>query len=129
LVIARAYIYLGRAVLGQGADARATHLLLEGLRRLRELGDKEGMAVAFEGLAGVAVAQGQAIRAARLYGAAGSLRTTLGAPWPAADRAYYEHLVVAIQAQLGEAIWTTQRTIGRAMTLIQALDYARSVGE
>ncbi|MCG8347321.1 MAG: tetratricopeptide repeat protein [Chloroflexales bacterium] len=126
---ARAYIYLGRAVLCQGAHAQAAYLLHEGLQHLRKVGDKEGMAVAFEGLAGVAVAQNQATRAARLYGAAESLRTMLGAPWPAADRAYYEQLVAAIQAQLDETTWAAQRTIGRAMTLIQALDNARSVGE
>ena len=56
-----------------------------------------------EGLAGVAVAQDQAERAARLCGTAAALRTLIGAPVSPPERARSDRHVSAARAALGDA--------------------------
>ena len=60
------------------------------------------MADALDGVASVAAARGQAERAARLHGAAATLRERLGAqvaPW---ERPAHEREVAAVRAALGD---------------------------
>ena len=96
----------------------------ESLALRRELADKRGIAESLEELAGVAGAQGQAERAARLYGAAEALREAIGAPIVPVDRARYERAVAAARTQLDAAAWTRLRAEGRAMPLEEAIAYA-----
>src|SRR5262249_31769054 len=63
---------------GGGAAGRA--LLEESLAMFRETGHRYGLARSLERLAGLALALQQNDRAARLYGAASSLRQAIGAP-------------------------------------------------
>jgi predicted ATPase/DNA-binding CsgD family transcriptional regulator len=76
------------------------------------------------GLAGVAAANGQALRAARLLGAADA-RAEAGATYEdAADSLFNERTSSSAIALLGEAAFTAARAEGRAMTFEQAADYA-----
>jgi DNA-binding NarL/FixJ family response regulator len=74
--------------------------------------------------AALAGAQGQAERSAQLWGAAESLRDSLGIAFSPFERSYYEPYVSAAQDRLDEASWDAAWTEGRAMTSEQAVEYA-----
>jgi predicted ATPase/DNA-binding CsgD family transcriptional regulator len=112
---------LGRIALDQGEYERSTACYQESLTLRQETGEKEGIATALEGLAAVTGMQGQPVCAARLSGAASSLRTLLGAPLPPIDRHSYEQTVAALRAQLDEPTFLNAWTEGQAMTLEEAI--------
>ena len=81
-------------------------------------------AQALFGLAGVAAANGQALRAARLLGA-NDARSQAAATYTDAADALYEHRAVdLIVAEIGDAAFTTARAEGWEMTFEQAVAYA-----
>jgi DNA-binding CsgD family transcriptional regulator/tetratricopeptide (TPR) repeat protein len=118
---------LGRIALTQGLYERATVCYQESLTLSQETGGQEGVATALEGLAAVTGMQGQPVRAARLYGAASSLRTLLGAPLTPIDRPAYQQTVAAIRAQLDEPTFLNAWTAGQALTLEEAIAEAVQV--
>ncbi|MFI7698136.1 BTAD domain-containing putative transcriptional regulator [Nonomuraea sp. NPDC049480] len=69
---------------GDAVRARALHL--EGLAVAREIGDPRSIALAHEGLAGVAALEGATGEALRLLAEASALRESIGAPLPPAER-------------------------------------------
>jgi DNA-binding NarL/FixJ family response regulator len=71
--------------------------------------------------------QGQPVSAARLSGAASSLRTLLGAPLPPIDRPHYEQTVAAVRALLDEPTFLKAWTEGQAMTREEATAEAMQV--
>ena len=83
------------------------------------MGDKLGIAFNLEGLAGVVAGQGDAARAARLWGAAEAVRAVLGAPQPPADRAKFAPMVEA--AQVDPGTWAAAWAEGRALPVEQAI--------
>ncbi|MEU7837340.1 MULTISPECIES: BTAD domain-containing putative transcriptional regulator [unclassified Nonomuraea] len=85
---------------GDCATARALHL--EGLAAAREAGDPRAIALAREGLAGVAAAEGAHEEAAALLGEATALRESVGAPLPPAERGDVNRIAAAVRAALGE---------------------------
>ncbi|MFB4316630.1 BTAD domain-containing putative transcriptional regulator [Actinomadura sp. 21ATH] len=82
---------------GDRDAARALHR--EGLDAARRIGDPRAVALAYEGLAG---AEDDAVRAARLLGAAARLRASVGAPLPAAERGDVDRITAAARRALGE---------------------------
>jgi predicted ATPase/DNA-binding CsgD family transcriptional regulator len=118
---------LGRIALTQGLYERATVCYQESLTLRQETGEKEGIATALEGLAAVTGMQGQPVNAVRLYGAASSLRTLLGAPLTPIDRPAYQHIVAALRAQLDEPTFLHAWAVGQAMTLEEAIAEAVQV--
>jgi non-specific serine/threonine protein kinase len=98
----------------------------EALRLWRELGNRPGMALALGGLAGVAAAEGDAERAARLFGVA---RATL-----ATGIAYYitggvevEAQITAARAHGDSAIFDAALETGKSQPLAKAV--ALALGE
>jgi DNA-binding NarL/FixJ family response regulator len=71
--------------------------------------------------------QGQPVGAARLYGAASSLRTLLGAPLPPVERLSYQEYVAMLRAQLGEPAFGNAWAEGQALTLEEAIAEAGRV--
>jgi hypothetical protein len=69
----------------------------------------------------VAGAEGDAERAARLFGAAEALREALGAPLPPVERAHYDRSIATVRAALGEKAFAAAWTAGRAMPLEAAV--------
>jgi hypothetical protein len=96
----------------------------QGLTLAQELGDRQFIAESLEGLAGVAGAQGQAERAARLWGAAEALRVAVGAPSSPTECAHYESYRHTARAHLDEASYAVAWAEGHAMTVEQAVAYA-----
>ncbi len=77
---------LGFVAEQRGDAVRARQLHLEGLAAARELGDPRSVALAHEGLAGVAALEGATEEALRLLAEASALRESIGAPLPPAER-------------------------------------------
>jgi predicted ATPase/DNA-binding SARP family transcriptional activator/uncharacterized protein HemY len=112
---------LGHVFRFLGDTARAREFLAESLSLYRSLQYPRGIAVCLEAFAGVAVAEGNPERAARLLGAAALLRETGGGlPWPA-DRADNERNLAAIRATLDEPTFTAAWSRGRATSLEQIM--------
>jgi non-specific serine/threonine protein kinase len=114
--IALALGNLGRAAfrLGDYATARARHA--ESLTIYRDLGDRSNIASALEGFAGTLSMCGDPIRAARLFGAAESLREEIGAARPEDAREEFDRSVSAARGFLGEAAFASNQEGGRSLT-------------
>jgi predicted ATPase/class 3 adenylate cyclase len=70
---------LGSAYIRLGRLAEARDLLVEALQLFQRASDAAGLTLAFDDLSSLAVAQGDHVRAARLWGAARSLTSATGA--------------------------------------------------
>jgi non-specific serine/threonine protein kinase len=119
--IAMALVNMGFIACSQDDYPSAKAYVAESLAIRQELGDKRGIAYALEGFAWLAAAQGHGARAARLFGAAETLRHALGAPLPPADRPYYDRMIGAARSAVGEDQFSAAWGEGRAMTLEQAV--------
>jgi predicted ATPase/class 3 adenylate cyclase len=119
---------LARIATVRGDYSSARALCNECLAIAKELGDRELLASGLERLAGVIAAQESggtstqlASWAAKLWGAAESLREAIGAPISPLERATYECAVTAMRTQLGEEVFATAWAEGRNITPDQAL--------
>ena len=115
---------LGELADKQGSHAEAVTFFRESLTLMRHLKDRYGIAFSLEGLASVAAASGQALVAARLWGAAEVLREATGSPLPLnVQEGHQKRVAVArtlARAAPFEAAWME----GRAMTWEQAVAFA-----
>ncbi len=107
---------------GRLDEARAR--LLECLRLIRELGAKLRGAYALEAAGALASARGERGRATRLYGAAGALRETIGAPADLSWRESQAAIVAGLERALGEAPFARRWASGRTLPFESAVDYA-----
>jgi predicted ATPase len=98
--IARALNNLGIVAFEQREYAEARSLQQEALSIAMKLGDKRALASSLVELAALAGAEGDAIRSARVFGAAENLRESIGMPIPEVDRPRYERLVSTPRAAL-----------------------------
>jgi predicted ATPase/DNA-binding CsgD family transcriptional regulator len=115
---------LGHVAQHHGEHARATGLFKESLSLRQQEGEKEGVAEALAGLAGVAAATQQPERAARLFGVAEKVRDAIHRDIRRQNREPYDLYLPLARAQLGEAAFTKAWAEGRAVTLEQAIHYA-----
>ena len=88
-----------------------------------ELGDKLIAAEYLEGLA-CSAARGEEERAARLFGAAETLREAVGYNQAPRESALREPFLGAARSRLEEATWEAAWAQGRAMTFEDAIAYA-----
>ena len=93
-------------------------------RSARRSGQKRCIAVCLAGLAAVADAQGDPVRAARLFGSAEALREAIGAQLQPVDRGEYDRQVAAVRAHLEAAAGDRAWAEGRALPMDQAIAYA-----
>ncbi len=115
---------LGECALGLGNSRLASTRLAEALGMFHGYGYRPGVAWCLAGLAGVAALERQPQRAAQLWGASESLRTSIGArPAPAA-RATRERLLAAVREQLGEMEFAAEWARGQALTVEEAIAHA-----
>lgn len=103
-------------------DYGAAHAFYqESLAVSEEAGEKWVATLCLIGLGEVAAAEGQAVWAAQLWGAAETFLTLTGTFIPPAERATYEYSVAATRTELGERAFASAWAQGRTMTLGQAL--------
>ncbi|HET9469475.1 MAG TPA: LuxR family transcriptional regulator, partial [Usitatibacter sp.] len=112
---------LGHVAARRGAHAAARLRFEQGLETARELGDPMLEAACLEGLAG---AHGPAV-AARLLGAAESLRERAGAAWPAFVHADSERSADRARRALGDERFAAEWAGGRAMGAAEIVGLAR----
>jgi len=121
---------LGWAALLQDDHERARPSYAESLTLCKELGDKMNASESLDGLACISAAEGEALRAGRLFGAAEGLRETLREAvafqhTPEED-AWREPYRATTRSLLGEASWEEALAQGHAMGLEKAIEYALS---
>ncbi len=115
--------HLGITALRAGGHASAERRYKECLALLRQLGDRGFTAECLEGLAQVACAQEDYVRAVRLFGAAQVLGETLGMRQLTDYLDGHDRCVVIARERLGNGAFTTAWSYGQSMTLEQALAY------
>lgn len=86
--------------------------------------NKEKIGAVLAGLSRVAGGTFQPERAARLEGAAQAILETQDFPYPLKNYTNFDRLIRAARQQLGDDLFDTLQTEGRAMTLEQAINYA-----
>jgi predicted ATPase len=98
----------------------------DALDLLDSVPNKAAIASTFEGIATTLASAGDAHRAARILGAAGALRRTIGSPIFPTERADYDATVEATRATLGEGAFAAEWQIGETMTIERTLQEARA---
>lgn len=93
----------------------------------REVDDKLGVTYALYGLACVEGINGEAKRAARLWGAASAIGETVGYAESPRERALREPYLAPIRGRIGEAVFEQAQQEGSAMPQDAAIEYALSV--
>ena len=93
----------------------------------QEVGEKEGVAEALEGLAAIYSVQGEASNVVRLLGAAEMLHEATGIARSPIDRAFNERTIASVQARMGEQAFHAARAEGRAFTLEQTLAFQKQL--
>ncbi len=124
--IAVSAVNLGIIASRQGDFPIARSLLEESLAIQLELDDRGSICHELDAFGILAAAQMQAKRAARLFGAAETLREAIDAPLPPTERASHDSDLAEVCAALSEEAFATAWAEGRAMTLEQATEYALS---
>jgi predicted ATPase/transcriptional regulator with XRE-family HTH domain len=122
--IGRELMDLGQIARLEGSLKDATTMLTRALSQLWQIKDQWSLASALENLAGLAYAQRDPERSARLFGVAENLRELIGTPLQTYDRAFYEKHGQPDRKAMRETALTTAWAEGRAMTLEQAISYA-----
>jgi tetratricopeptide (TPR) repeat protein len=115
---------VGRTALAQGDLATAASSFLEALGNDERVENRTGMAIVMDNLAAKASAEGQHLRALRLGGASEAIKEAAGGHAPPALIDLPDPRVAA-RAVLGDAAVDAAWEEGRAMTLDQAVAYAR----
>jgi DNA-binding CsgD family transcriptional regulator len=101
----------------------------EALRVSQNLGAKPFFIDALEGMASLAAALEDSIRAAHLWGAAQTPRELTSIALSPGERALHEPYLASSRSRLGEEAWTEALTEGRAMSLEEASPYALTKAE
>jgi len=110
--------------LRMGKFAAARQAFVDSLRRLKAAENMGGVTYIIEGLASLAVAEGQGERAARLYAWADAMRQKNGGHRPANEQADVEADMASLRSRLDPPALQAAAAAGRAMTLEQVLAYA-----
>jgi tetratricopeptide (TPR) repeat protein len=119
-----AYHDLGQAMLGLGRLDDAASWFAQGLAAGKVQNHQATIAWNLAGLASVMAMRGQPDQSARLSGAAGALRMSIGCRSAPAARLLYERSIATARAQLGEGGFAAAWAAGGALTLEQAIAYA-----
>ncbi len=117
---------LGMVVQHQNDHEKARTLYEESLTITVGIGDKKMIAHSVSQLTGIVRAEGHPERAVQLLGAVAALLERLGAVLDGSERSHYEQNVLILRDEMGENAFDKAFAEGRAMTLEQAIDLARS---
>jgi non-specific serine/threonine protein kinase len=120
----RALIALGHTMRLLDEPERARGCYQEALRIQQQMHYIQSISDGLEGLAGMAAAEGNAARAARLFGAAQAHREAVATPrWPVMD-AIYDRDVALARRLLDTEGWDAAWAAGNTMPVDQAVTYA-----
>ena len=119
---------LAQVLRRQGQIDQAIGVYQDTLRAWQHTGHRGAIAQQLESLAFIAIDLNQGERAARLMGAADSLRELGGAARMTHQQAEYEQALVKLRAQISPAALETAWAAGKGRSFDQAVDYALSDG-
>ncbi|MGI8554157.1 MAG: LuxR C-terminal-related transcriptional regulator [Dehalococcoidia bacterium] len=122
LTVAR--FHLGRSAFYAHENATARALWLETLPVFREYGDQHHTAGQLNTLGQLAQVEGDAERAARLFGAEEMVRETYAIPLPPNLGAAYQRSLAAVRTTAGSEAFAAAWAAGRALSLDEAITYA-----
>jgi DNA-binding CsgD family transcriptional regulator len=105
----------------RGAHQEALTLYSASLQLFLDLGEQWSVATCLEGVAEALAGLGRTAAAARVFGAAATLRTTLGVPMLPADPADYERTVAAVLADLGADAFAAAWNAGESLSATAAV--------
>ena len=117
---------LGMITLAKGDPPGGAALLLEGTRITRELGDRVGGLYYVWAFGKLSAMQGRPLRAAKLWGAAETLRERMGMSLSYLDltASGYELDLAAVRSELDTASFADAWAEGRTMSPEEAIEYA-----
>ena len=119
---------IGAALFGKGEREQAINLYKENLILLHSLNSYWGMVWGVERLAEAAAQASHQENAARLYGAAATLRQTTGVLWhPGFHSQYNDQRFDTLKNVLGETRWNQLWTEGQAMSVDEAVSCALAI--
>jgi ATP/maltotriose-dependent transcriptional regulator MalT len=114
--MAEVFVTQGLVSLGEGDYPTARAKLEESLKMSLELDLKWNIAQCLEGLASVAAAQEEPVRAVWFMSAAQALREAIGMPLPSFSQAMHEFTLATVRTHLGELAFDAAWAQGRTMT-------------
>src|SRR2546430_5203244 len=117
----------GRLALAEGDNTGALASFAIGLASLKRTKNHWSTIILVEDLARIAADRGDAVRAARLLGAAANLREEAGAAPLPLERELLDRLAGSVRASLGVAAFEAAFEAGQALSLSSALDLAESM--
>lgn len=115
---------LGQIARGQRDWPRSRACFAEGLLLFHELGSQRAAADTLDHIAGLLADEGNPRAAGQLMAAAAVRREVLAAVLPPSERVGYDAQLRRVQAQLGAEEFRAAWTLGRAMSLEQAVRLA-----
>lgn len=121
-----AYAIMGMADVAfeQGEFSTASSLYTECLTIFQKGADYVGLPFALESVAALALVKNQPEKAARIFGAADTLRKSTNSPLPLPNRAFYQKNLSILQHQLDPSIFDMAWGEGQAMMPDEAVAYA-----
>ncbi len=125
--IAASLYQLAEVARSQDDWRQAAALYRESLDIRRQVRAEQDTPASLEGLAAVCTSLGQAQRAARILGAARSLRMALVVPLPPRQQPEHDNQVASLRATLGASAFTAAWEAGQALSWEQAV--AEALGE
>jgi predicted ATPase len=124
--MAWSFLFLGVLAYLQDAWLAAQQYFTQGLAIVTKVGNLNCLPDLLEGIAGVAAAQRRPVQAARLLGAAETLRTSLTLMRSPVADAYYGRILSVTRAQLSEEALRELWVAGRLLTAKQAIAEAEA---
>ncbi len=115
---------LGQLAWYQGQFEKATLLCRESLVLNQKLRDDRGIIACLSAFADIALAHGNAVLGAQLFGAVQALLNARGIRLLQVDRIEFERNVTTLRAELDSATLEKAWTKGASMTLEQAIEFA-----
>lgn len=112
----------------EGYFVQAKSLYRETILEWQKLGHRSAVVHQLECFAMIARGQAENERAARLFGAAESLRETINTPMRPNERVEYDRQVSDLRSSMDHAAFTSAWAEGRAMTMEQAIALATEKG-
>jgi non-specific serine/threonine protein kinase len=104
-----------------GDHAGAAESMREVMVRLSEQASPAAYADGLATIATMVAARGRRSEAARLFGAAETLRATVGTPFPLPERDTYDEIIAGLRASLGPEAYETEHRAGATARLPEIL--------
>jgi tetratricopeptide (TPR) repeat protein len=122
--IATALVNLGEIAQIKNENVEARDLYAQSLSIFNQLDMDITIAYCLEVIAGIDIAEGEAQRAAQLFGAAELLREEIGTPVESFNQERYKSDLAAVQAALDATAFYTARTAGRNLSRAEVVTLA-----